>query len=138
MGDGVSDGPWSGLLVIAVETLLACALLGAVLYQREAATVCRWLLRRLSPEPEPLVGPPIERIAGNVRRLRAELATVPAGTPMARRVGLSRAYDDALADACRALGVPDTLSTLPPGLERDSERLHVEHELEEVGLRLTA
>jgi hypothetical protein len=57
---------------------------------------------------------------------------------MARRLGLSGAYDDVLSDACRALGVPDTLSELPPGLERDSERLHVEQELEEVGLRLSA
>jgi hypothetical protein len=138
MGSGLPDGPWGGLLVIALVTLVQCAILGAVLYQHEVGRVCRRLVRRLLPAPEPPVGPPIELIAGNARRLRAEMAAIPTGTPMARRIGLAGAYDDVLADACRALGVPDTLSGLPPGFERDSERLHVEHELEQVGLRLTA
>jgi hypothetical protein len=57
---------------------------------------------------------------------------------MARRVGISRAYDDLLSYACRALDVPDTLTGLPSGTERDTERLWVEHELEEAGLRLSA
>jgi hypothetical protein len=98
------------------------------------------LFRRLTRPrgaPEP-TGPPIERIARNARRLRGELATVPSGTPMARRRGLARAYDDVLVDACRALGVPDTLSGLAPGLQRDCERLRIEQELEDVGLRLSA
>jgi hypothetical protein len=51
---------------------------------------------------------------------------------------MSRAYDDLLADACNALGVPDTLTGLPPGIERDAERLHVEDELKAAGLRLRA
>jgi hypothetical protein len=138
MGVGFLDGPWGGLLVIAMMTLLACAFLGCVLYQNEVGRTCRRLARRIAPPPETPSGPPIELIAGNARRLRAEMATIPTGTPMARRVGLASAYDDVLADACRALGVPDTFSGLPPGFRRDTERLHVEHELEQVGLRLTA
>lgn len=82
------------------------------------------------------VGPPIERIARDAHRLRAELLATAPGTPMARRLGLRQAYDDLLADACRALGVPDTLSALPPGTDRDAERLLVEHRLEAAGLRL--
>lgn len=82
------------------------------------------------------VGPPIERIASDARRLRGELRATAPGTPMARRLGLRKAYDDLLADACCALGVPDTLTVLPPGTDRDAERLLVEHRLEAAGLRL--
>ena len=70
--------------------------------------------------------------------MRDEFWSPAPGLPMARRVALSRAYDDLLVDACHALDVPDSLSGLPPGTERDAERLRVEHELEEAGLRLSA
>jgi len=111
--------------------------LGGVLYQHEVAGVALRLFRRVSPVPEPPDGPPIERIASDVRRLRTELRSLSPGLPMARRIGISRAYDDLLVGACRALDVPDTLSGLPPGTERDAERLRVEWELEEAGLRLS-
>ena len=138
MGYGLPDGPWGGLVVVALVTLGSSAVLGSILYQHEIARVFGRLVRRVAPPPEPPSGPPIERIAQDARRLRAELATLASGTPMARRRGLSRAYDDLLVDACRALGVPDTLSGMAPGPDRDSERRRVEYELEEVGLRLTA
>jgi hypothetical protein len=111
-----------------------------MVYRREMGfeRTVRRLLGWIAPAPEPPAGPPIERIARDVRRLRAELSAVEPGTPMTRRVALSGAYDDSLADACRALGVPDTMRGLRPGLEHDSERLHVEAELEQVGLRLMA
>jgi hypothetical protein len=126
-----------GLVVIALGTLWFGALVGGALYQREIGRILRRLERRVVPAPEPPRGLPIERIARDARRLHAELATVSSGTPMARRLGLSSAYDDLLAAACRALDVPDTLSGMAPGPERELERLHVEHELEELGLRLS-
>jgi hypothetical protein len=137
MGSGLlPDGPLRGLLVVALITLVLIAVLGGVLYQVEVGRACTRLGRRLVPRPESPQGLPIERIARNARRVRAQLDTVSSGTPMARRVALTGAYDDLLVDACRALGVPDTLSGAAGGLARDSERLHVEHELEEAGLRL--
>jgi hypothetical protein len=45
-----------------------------------------------------------------------------------------RAYDDLLLDACRALEVQTSLASLPEGIERESERLRVEYELERAGL----
>ena len=39
------------------------------------------------------------------------------------------AYDEALLDACRALGVPTELDRITDALERESERLRAEHEL---------
>jgi hypothetical protein len=138
MGHGVSDGPLGGLLVIALVTLGFGAMVGAALYLPEIERALGRIGRRVAPAPDRPVGEPIEQIAHDARRLRAELATISIGTPMVRRRGLSRAYDDVLLDACRALGVPDTLSGLAPGVERDSERLHVEHALEQVGLVLSA
>jgi hypothetical protein len=135
---GRSAGLLGGIWDIAVATLLLGAVVGVVLWQHELESLWRRVRRRLSPPPEPPTSLAIERIARDARRLRRELRTLGAGTPMARRVGISRAYDDVLVDACHALGVPDTLSELEPGIERESERLRVEQELEAVGLSLGA
>jgi hypothetical protein len=138
MGHGLLAVPNGGLFVIALVTLMLGVTVGGVLYQHEIAALWRHLADRVRPPPEPPAGPPIERIADDILRLRAELLAPTPGTPMARRIGIWRAYDDLLADACRALGVPDTLTGLPLGTERDAERLHVEHELDAAGLRLSA
>jgi len=135
---GRSAGLLTAIWGIALPTLLLGSVLGAVLYQHELEALARRLGGRLRPAPEVPTPLAIERIARDARRLRSELRTLGSGTPMARRVGLSRAYDDVLVDACHALGVPDTLSDLAPGIERESERLRIEHELEAVGLRLSA
>jgi hypothetical protein len=138
MGHGLLDGPRGGLIVIALVTLVLGVTVGGALYQHEIAVLLRRLAGRVRPPPEPPAGPPIERIARDARRLRAGLLAPTPGTPMARRIGVQRAYDDLLADACRALDVPDTLTGLPLGAERDAERRHVEHELAAAGLRLSA
>ncbi len=139
MGQGVLGGAGDGLITIALVTVAFGALVGGVLYQHEVVVfVRRHLLERISPPPEPPAGRPIERIASDVRRVRHEFCRPAPGMPMARRVAISRAYDDLLVAACRALDVPDTLTGLPPGTDRDAERLRVEHELTRAGLRLTA
>ena len=48
--------------------------------------------------------------------------------------GVLAAYDVVLVLACRALDVPDTLSGVPEGLEREVARLEVEERLVSVGL----
>jgi hypothetical protein len=126
-----------GLAVIAMCTVMLGTAVGGALYHHEITQRLRRIAHRVSPPPDAPVGRPIERIVLDARRLRAELAPT-AGTPMARRVAVSRAYDDLLADACRAVGVPDTLTALPLGTERDAERLNVEHQLAEAGVRLSA
>ena len=55
---------------------------------------------------------------------------------MAKYRGAVAAYDDALVDACRALELTTELSALPDGVERESERLRVEYELERAGIDL--
>ena len=108
--------PGLGALVQALITIgFATVTLGGVLYQHEIAAVARRAHRRVSPAPDPPAGAPIERIASDVRRLHAEFRAPPAGLPMARRIAISRAYDDLLVDACRALDVLDTLAGASSG-----------------------
>jgi hypothetical protein len=138
MGPGVPDGPLAGTVTLAEVTVGLALLVGAILHQHEIARAARRLRDRLRPPPERPAGRPIDRIASDVRRVRRDFYQPAPGLPMARRIALSKAYDDLLLDACRALGVPDTLSALPLGTERDAERLHVESQLTRAGLRLTA
>ena len=131
-------GPVGGFLVLALVTVMLGAAVGGVLYQREIGGFLHRLRDRIWPPPEPPASLTIERIARQARQIRAELMATPPGTPNARRISVVNAYDDILAEACRALDVPDTLTSMPPGIERDAERLHVERVLSEAGLRLSA
>jgi hypothetical protein len=133
---GPEDGPLAGLVVIALVTLVGGAIVGGVLYEAEIVHGLRRLVDRFSPPKPKPQGPPIERLGCDVRRLRGELLTVAPDTPIARRIGLQRAYDDALGDACAALGIANTLTALPLGLERDAERLYIEDKLDAAGMRL--
>ena len=138
MGNALPEGPLGGLIAYALITLTLVGTFGGALYSREISRSLRRLRRRVSPAPERPDHPPIEHVAQHARRLRAELLSLAPGTPMARRRGLSQAYDDLLVVACQALDVPDTLTGMDPGTDRDAERLRVEHELEVAGLRLSA
>jgi len=126
------------MLVVAFYTLILLAIGGSALYLPEISGIVRRLAHSVSSSPEAPANPPIEHVARDARRLRAELLSLAPGTPMARRQGLSRAYDDLLALVCQALDVPDTLSGLAPGTDREAERLRLEHEIEAAGLRLSA
>lgn len=99
----------------------------------------RGALRRahlVAPEPSRPEGRAIEELAAHLRRLRAEAQVPRSGVPMARQRGIVAAYDDTLALACRALQIDTPLRDLPPGLERESERLRVEDLLQQAGLVL--
>lgn len=118
---------------------MACAavVIGGVLYAREIAG---WAVRAgralhllRPPVPTP-VGPPLERIVRDLRRLQPEARQPGEGAAMAKRRGVVAAYDDLLLDACRALDVPTSLASIPEGVERESERLRVEFALEQAGV----
>ena len=98
-------------------------------------SVARLLRIVKSPAPAP-AGMPIERIAADLRRIRPQALTTTAGMPMARRKAIAAAYDEALLDACRALDVPTELDRMTDALERESERLRTEAELERAGVAL--
>jgi hypothetical protein len=132
-------GSWGGVLYIAEVTMVGAAVLWCVLSVRRLGGVVVAVGRRLRLLPPEIPAPSgmrIERIAADLRRIRP-LAMHPAtGTPMVRRRAIVAAYDDALLDACHALGVSTELDRITDALERESERLRTEHELAEAGVDL--
>ena len=80
------------------------------------------------------MGPPLERIVRDLRRLQPEARRHRQGTANVKYRSVVAAYDDLLTDACRAVEVPTSLNSLPEGLERESERLRIEFELERAGI----
>ena len=129
----------AGIIAVAACTVALAVVLAAVFYgEAIRAGLVRGgrRLRLLPPEPPRPLGPPIDRLARDLRRLRRASLTHPAGQSHVRRDATLAAYDDALVQACLALGIADSLSDLPPGTERDAERLRVEWLLEGAGLDL--
>lgn len=122
-----------GLLAIATITAMLAIVLGVVFYAGDV----RLFVRRHLPAPSVPAGPPIEVLAADLRRLRNAVLTLAPDTSHVRREATHAAYDDALGQACLALDLPDTLTGLAPGPDREAERLRVEAELEAAGLRLT-
>ncbi len=107
-----------------------------------AAGVCRnRLWRRTSPAavipaqasaPIGPVGPPIERLAADLRRLAGQRTGVAARSPVWFSA-VQRAYDDRLTVACRELEIPQHLAELE-GVDLDIERVRVEGMLQAAGL----
>ena len=123
-----------GLLAVAACTVMCGLVVGGALY---AGSLDRFVQRHRRRVPEP-VGRPIERVVADLHRIRAEALSPAPGASKVRRDATMAAYDDVLADACRALGVPDLLSDLPPGTEREAERLRTEWLLEQAGVPVTS
>jgi hypothetical protein len=127
---------------VVVLSLITAAMVGAVwllVHFVDAATLGQSGVRRVwsPPSRRPIPdGLPIERIAADIRRIRPQARQLESGMPMARRIAIVAAYDEALLDACRALEVPTELDRLTDSLERESERLRTEAELERAGVDL--
>jgi hypothetical protein len=132
------DEAW-GVVDLALITV---GLAGALWLIAHAADIlelgirCARALGLVAAAPPAPTGMPIERIAADLRRIRPQALTPVTGTPMARRRAIAAAYDEALLDACRALDVPTELDRITDALERESERLRTEAELERAGVEL--
>jgi hypothetical protein len=127
-----------GLLEFTVAAMVPLAVIWLVLHFEELGERLMSFGRRcgmLRRPPVCAAVPPVERLAADLRRLAAAVEHLPRGASHARHRGLLMAYDDALVTACRSLEVPQSLGTLPYGLDRDLERLRVEASLESAGLR---
>ena len=81
-----------------------------------------------------MAGPPLEKLAADLRRLRPEARSPRPGVTMARQKGIVAAYDGVLVATARALGVDTSLADLPEGIDREAERLRLEDALEAAGL----
>jgi hypothetical protein len=126
-----------GLLKVVAISLVPVGIVAAFLHARFLAQHVVALGRRvhlLAPAPDPPLGPPLEKIAADLRRLRPEVHSPRPGIAMARQRGIVAAYDGVLVRAATALGVTTTLTEVPEGLDREAERLRVEHALELAGL----
>jgi hypothetical protein len=93
-------------IVLALTPILVClALLGAIAVWGDTV---RMRLRRRGPTPSI---PPLEEVAADLRRLRADVIRLEGAseaTPhrRARLMAVRSAYQDSLLIACRALEVP--------------------------------
>ncbi|QWF83212.1 hypothetical protein [Amycolatopsis sp. CA-230715] len=130
---GQAGVPLANLLLYAVVAIAPTAAGWAILHVSGPAK--RVLARFRPPAPVP-AGPPIQRLAADLRRVHRILAETPPGTPAARRAGTRQAYDTLLAEACTAVGVEERLATIPEGTGREIERLRVEEALRGQGLRI--
>ncbi|MER7001571.1 hypothetical protein ABT297_00755 [Dactylosporangium sp. NPDC000555] len=151
-------GVLRGLLVagfiglIAVAPCVICALLlsademisrvGEGVRRLTRAMRRRWPLSRLGRGIDEVtharrpraVGPPIEQVAGDLRRLN-RLREGVATRSRVWFVAVQEAYDDGLRLACAQLGVEEHLDELA-GVDLELERLRVEGELQRAGLIL--
>jgi hypothetical protein len=123
-----------GVITLVVVAVVWCAFNGPSL--RAWAVAVGRRLRIVPPPPPTPLGMPIERISADLRRIRALALTRAEGRPVVQRRAILAAYDDALMDACRALGVETDLDALNDDLERESERLRTEVQLERAGIDL--
>jgi hypothetical protein len=124
------------------------ALVGLLLYLLVAVapTVAFWIALRLVPAAwsrfeerrsrrRVVLGPSLQQVVADVRRLRREVRGAPPSTQV-RRVALLAAYDDALIDACRVAGIADPPLAAAEGPDRPFARLLTEAALEEAGIAL--
>jgi hypothetical protein len=79
--------------------------------------------------------PSIEQIAFDLRRLAQQRRAGPTRHSERWLAAVQRAYDDRLILACRCLGLAEHLGSLE-GMDRDLERMRMEHELQAAGLAL--
>jgi hypothetical protein len=126
-----------GLFEVVAISLVPVGIVWAGVHAHEIVERSVVIGRRahlLPPPPQPPAGPPLEKLASQLRRLRPEARTPRPGVRMARQRGIVAAYDEVLVATAAALDVPTTLCDLPDGLDREAERLRLEDALETAGL----
>lgn len=123
------------------------ALVGLMLYLLVAAspTLAFWLTVRVIPAAVSSVlerrrsrrlppGPPLERVVADLRRLRRGVRG-PSQPTQVRRLALLAAYDEALLEVCRVVGVDAPLADAA-GADRAFARLLTEAAVEAAGIAL--
>ncbi len=130
--------PLPAFLVMAAMAAAPVTILFAMRHFPQFLAGLRRLLIRLHLWRRPPVvptGPPLERLAADLRRLYPGAHFPQKGVRMPKQRGVLMAYDHRLVEAALALDVPTTLADLPAeGFDREAERLRVEHALTQAGL----
>ena len=105
-----------GLLEVVAISLVPVAICWSCLHGAPIYGAASSLGRRvhLLPTPAaPPAGPPLEKLAADLRRLHPEARSPQPGVRMARHRGIVAAYDATLVATARALEVHTTLDELP-------------------------
>ena len=126
-----------GFLKVIGISLIPVALMAALLHGRlfvDRSLAAARRLHLVPPAHVPPAGPPLEKLAADLRRLRPEVRRPRPGVAMARQRGVVEAYDGVLVQTARTLGVPTTLGELPSGIDHEAERLRLEDALGKAGL----
>jgi hypothetical protein len=127
----------SVFLAISVLSIVPLAVLAVIHADNLLESLARTRRRarkareRVLPEP---VGPPLEKIATDLRRIAAARRETTLGS-LGYTI-LTTQYDKQLANGCRALGLDHGLYDLC-GLDLDLERVRVECALVDAGMVLT-
>jgi hypothetical protein len=101
--------------------------------------LCTRLYRRVRPMQAAPSAVSIERVAADLRRVARVLEGYQAASPaisMVKWRGAQLAYEDRLADACRALDIPQQLAETTAGMHEFEVR-RVERALLRAGLAFT-
>lgn len=133
----MDDRVLTGLAEVVVISMVPVTIFAVLIHRERLREVSVLLGRRahvLPAAPAPPAGPPLEKLAADLRRLRPQARSPRPGVPMARQKGIVAAYDSVLAATARALSVPTSLEALPEGFDREAERLRVEDALQAAGL----
>jgi hypothetical protein len=102
--------------------------------RRGLAKLDRTLGVPTTPIPAQPVGPPIEQIAADLRRLGQQRVGIATRSPVWFNA-VQKAYDDRLLVACRELDIAEHLFDLD-GMDREIERVRIEGEVESAGIVL--
>ena len=135
-----------GGVAVAIMVLvpICCVLLWDLLAGRWDASIGRWREKRAADAEhrkgvralKAQQGVPIEKLAADLRRLRA-LLSQDEHRSAAHQMGNRLAYDRLMIQMCETLDIEHELGGDSIGVERDIERFRVEAELERAGVVLS-
>ena len=103
--------------------------------RRRFARLDRAINRATAADPAVLAGPPIERVAADLRRLCRQRREIANRSPVWFSA-VQRAYDDRLRLACRELRVEEHITELT-GVDQEIERVRVEGALQSAGMAVS-
>jgi hypothetical protein len=103
--------------------------------RRRFARLDRAINRATAAEPAELAGPPIERVAADLRRLCRQRREIANRSPVWFSA-VQRAYDGRLRLACRELRIEEHIGELT-GVDQEIERIRVEGALQSAGMAVS-
>ncbi len=121
------------VVALALAPVLAVSVLVRLSLAYEACSTLRRRIHLLH-SPQSPAGPPLEKLAADLRRLRPDARAPRPGVSATRQLRSLAAYDKTLLATARALEVPTSLEALPDEFVREVERRRVERALEAAGL----